>query len=188
MPTTTLHTSAEPAPESLREHAATARFGRLVSPDASHLTAFVAMVQESIATGETDQLVAERRLHRQPSLFLRQLGADGASGVIQFWLASEGEVLATATLRTRGSRWYGNLGFFVRPSRRGQGIGRALMHDLVRHARAHHVTAPEAVAAHDNAASRRAIEAAGGKLRDVVSEYGSTRCIYVFDPHAPDAG
>jgi GNAT superfamily N-acetyltransferase len=145
------------------------------------------MVAESVASGEPDQLVAHVTLQRRPAFLLRRLECERRE-TVRLWLVSGGEVIATASLRLRGSYWYGHLGAFVRPTRRNQGIARALTADLVTRAHAAGVAAPLSIAEVTNAASRRAIQAAGGKLLETVTEYGITRCIYGFEPEGGSSG
>lgn len=169
-------------PEGSATAVASAGFGQLVAPDAANLAAFAAMVAESVATGEPYQLAAHATLQRRPAFYLRRLESERRSETLRLWLVSADQVIATATLRLQASPWFGHIGTFVRPTHRNQGIARALTADLVTRAHAAGLAAPKAIAESNNLASRRAIEAAGGRLIAMVTEYGTTRCIYGFEP------
>jgi predicted acetyltransferase len=185
---TVIRFAASPVPEiRLPEIAESGRFGGLVTPGPEHLKGFAAMVAESVAASQSEQYVADAWLRRGPSYVLRRFEAERFAGVVRVWVVSGDAVLATGTVRIRGSKWFGNLGYFVRPTRRGEGVGRALMRDLVAVARGIGLDEPKAAVDTGNTASRRAVEAAGGTLVDRITELCWSRCVYVFRAHEPES-
>jgi predicted acetyltransferase len=102
------------------------------------------------------------------------------------WIVDNGRVLGGIALRTGDDdyvRWAGHIGYGLRPSARGRGIGTWALNRAVGEARDFGLERLLAVCAVDNAASAKTIERCGGVLECVRdSEVGPLRRYWIAVP------
>jgi predicted acetyltransferase len=149
---------------------------RLVEPDPSHEAAFFRL-RDEVATAEADfaPLVAVERDGFRPYLARLAAMRDGTaptkSGVpfSTFWLVdSSGEILAISSVRHRLTpallAYGGHIGFAVRPSARGRGVGGRTLSSSLSRAAALGIARARLTCDADNVGSRTVIERCGGAL------------------------
>jgi predicted acetyltransferase len=151
---------------------------RLVLPDVSHREALLEASGEMYAIGEWkitpdalaarfDLLIKELTAARDPST-----APPGTLSYIDFWLVEDTIWIGVLTLRPRITaelmRTGGHIGYVVRPSRRRQGYGTALLRLGLEQARNLGLTRVLLTCADTNLGSRKVIEANGGQLEDIV--------------------
>lgn len=96
--------------------------------------------------------------------------AVGRRRVLSWWVVEDGRVLGGAALRLGDDdlvRWAGHVGFGLRPSARGRGLGAWTLLRLLEQARGHGLESVLAVCAIDNTASAATIERCGGRSQGV---------------------
>lgn len=149
----------------------------LARPDARYREGFLAALRESHAEGALLNLDAAR-LAADFDGFVRAVldEEDRAKvrpgGVPQttFWLIDGGEFIGRSSFRhelTPALREFGgHIGYQIRPSRRRQGYGRAILRLTLDRARGHGLAEVLLTCDADNAGSRTIIEANGGRFAD----------------------
>ena len=94
----------------------------------------------------------------------------GQSRVLSWWLVEKARVLGGVALRVGDDdhvQWAGHVGFRLRPSARGRGLGTWALRSTLDQARTLGRQRVLAVCAVDNAASAKTIERCGGVLEEV---------------------
>lgn len=151
---------------------------RLVLPELSHREALLEAAPEMYEIGEWnitpdalaarfDALIKELTGARDPAT-----APPGTLPYIDFWLLEDTIWIGVLTLRPRITaelmRSGGHIGYVIRPSRRGQGYGTALLRLGLEQARNLGLTRVLLTCADTNLGSRKVIEANGGQLEDIV--------------------
>lgn len=156
----------------------------LQAPQARHRAAFLAMIDEFRRHGEAPH-------HQKP--LLRADGFDAHLAALQrseatpgrppwrpYWAmdAAMGELLGLTALRhtldAPMAEVGGHIGFQVRPSRRGQGLGRQIFGLTLAQARAHGLERVLVLCAPDNAPSLAVVRRHGGVFEREASAAGQT--------------
>ncbi|PRY44533.1 GNAT family N-acetyltransferase [Umezawaea tangerina] len=110
---------------------------------------------------------------RSPAGFaawVARLDAERAGGAVYRWIVEDGRVLGGIALRLGDAdlvRRAGHIGYGVRPSARGRGLGTWALGRMLDEARAAGLDRVRLVCAADNTASARTIERNGGVLEGV---------------------
>lgn len=161
---------------------------RLVEPASVWQAAFLDKAREWAASGESRYDLALRDFDAYLEKIERRRRGDdlepGKVPRVEFWLESEGQILAgvrvrlqlTEALMVRG----GHIGYDVRPSMRRRGIGTELLRLALSEARARGIARVLITCDEDNLGSRKVIEHNGGVLAEpiVSSESGERVCRY----------
>lgn len=167
---------------------------RLVEPASVWQDAFLHKAREWAAAGESRYELALRDFDAYlEKVERRRRGDDMDPGKVprlEFWLESEGQILAgvrvrlqlTEALMARG----GHIGYDVRPSMRRRGIGTELLRLALLEARARGIARVLITCDEDNLGSRKVIEHNGGVLAELVlsNESGECVCRYWIEPCA----
>ena len=145
----------------------------LVRPSPVHAGAYRAALAEFHAEGRLLDVHPDGVLAHIQELRLSAL-YPGQYGVCEsvYWGLVAGDFVGRVNLRheltPELTAWGGHIGYEVRPSRRREGHGHALLRGVLPQARALGLTRALLTCRADNAASLRIIEAAGGVLEDTV--------------------
>ena len=151
---------------------------RLVEPAPAHRAAFLEAVSEMHATGEWD-ITPEAMAARFDDL-LRELAAakDPAAAppdvlpCEDFWLFAGDVWVGLLTLRLQINQQFlrsgGHIGYIIRPSWRRRGYATAILRLGLEQARARGLPRVLLTCAETNIASRKVIEANGGRLENVL--------------------
>ena len=147
---------------------------KLVTPCAEYIDSYRALIREFAGRGEPlvphslsmaneptqeflDLVAAQSRGERLP---------EGFVPATMYWLVEDGEVVGVADLRHRLTdhlrREGGNIGYGIRPSRRGRGLATALLAQTLVKARELGLTEALVTCAKTNIASARTILKNGG--------------------------
>jgi predicted acetyltransferase len=119
------------------------------------------------------------RLAAQPDL------VDGATGhrCLYRWIVEDDRVLGGIALRYGSDdyvRWAGHIGYGIRPSARGRGLGSWALSQILDEARAVGLERALLVCAVDNLASAKTIERCGGVLEGIAdSKFGPVRRYWI---------
>ncbi|MFS8197132.1 GNAT family N-acetyltransferase [Streptomyces sp. CWNU-52B] len=160
----------------------------LVRPDEGLRVSFLEAVDENVAEGDLfgDTLKRELDVYggawREPDGFARYVAAvreqeleeggrpDGFVPASWFWYVDEGVYLGRIQVRHRLTPFLrdlgGHIGYGVRPSARRNGHATAMLGDVLPHARALGLDQVLVTCDTTNTASRKVIEANGGRLED----------------------
>lgn len=99
------------------------------------------------------------------------------------WLVDDARVLGGVALRVADDeyvQWAGHVGFGLRPSARGRGLGTWMLHRTLDQARARGRQRVLAVCAVDNTASAKTIERCGGLLEGIrLTPHGPARRYWI---------
>jgi predicted acetyltransferase len=151
---------------------------RLVLPDATHREALLEAAGEMQACGEWD--ISPAALGERFNTLIQDLVAardprtapPDVLPYTDYWLFDDGAWIGLLTLRPRITnellRRGGHIGYVIRPSRRRQGYGTALLRLGLEQAKAMGLTRVLLTCDDTNLGSRKVIEANGGQLEDVV--------------------
>jgi predicted acetyltransferase len=151
---------------------------RLVLPSIVHKDAMLEAAGEMHACGEweiTPEALAARFDTLLQELAAARDPATAPAGVlpyIDYWLLEDITWIGLLTLRPKITaelmRSGGHIGYVIRPCRRGQGYGTAILRLGLEQARILGLTRVLLTCADTNLGSRKVIEANGGQLEDVV--------------------
>lgn len=106
-----------------------------------------------------------------------------------FWLINEREYVGLLTVRHRLNDFLlkvgGNIGYQIRPSKRGQGYGKQLLHLGLQKAREMGIPRALVTCDENNVSSKKVIEYNGGQFEDAVEVEGSSvkKLRYWIDLH-----
>jgi predicted acetyltransferase len=151
---------------------------RLVLPDATHREELLEAAGEMQACGEWD--ISPAALGERFNTLIQDLVAardprtapPDVLPYTDYWLFDDGAWIGLLTLRPRITnellRRGGHIGYVIRPSRRRQGYGTALLRLGLEQAKAMGLTRVLLTCDDTNLGSRKVIEANGGQLEDVV--------------------
>jgi predicted acetyltransferase len=151
---------------------------RFVLPDATHRVALLEAAGEMQACGEWD--ITPAVLGERFDILIQDLVAardprtapPDVLPYTDYWLFDDGVWIGLLTLRPRITdellRRGGHIGYVIRPSRRRQGYGTALLRRGLEQAKAMGLTRVLLTCDDTNLGSRKVIEANGGQLEDVV--------------------
>lgn len=144
----------------------------LVAPDARYAGSFRAALAEFHAEGRNlDVSLDGVPAHISELRLAAVFPGPGQVPETTYWGVSGGEFLGRVGLRhtlTEGLlEWGGHIGYEVRPSARGRGVGHALLAGVLPHARALGLARVLLTCDDDNLASARIIERGGGVLEDL---------------------
>ncbi|MFD2470981.1 GNAT family N-acetyltransferase [Amycolatopsis silviterrae] len=99
------------------------------------------------------------------------------------WLVEGGQVLGGIALRSGPAeyvRWAGHIGFGIRPSARGRGLGSWALRQMLDEARSRGLSRVLLVCAAENLASAKTIEHAGGVLEELrQTDHGPVRRYWI---------
>lgn len=118
-----------------------------------------------------------------PAGFAAWVGSLTADRGVYRWLVEDGEVLGGIALRAGPAsyvRWAGHLGFGLRPSARGRGLGSWALHQMLPEARRLSLSRVLLVCEGENLASAKTIERAGGVLEEIrQTDHGPVRRYWI---------
>ncbi|WP_406637917.1 GNAT family N-acetyltransferase [Amycolatopsis sp. WGS_07] len=118
-----------------------------------------------------------------PAGFASWVSALTRSPAVHRWLVDGDQVLGGIALRSGPAeyvRWAGHIGFGIRPSARGRGLGSWALRQMLAEARSQGLSRVLLVCAAENLASAKTIERAGGVLEELrQTEHGPVRRYWI---------
>ncbi len=152
----------------------------LVDPNAADLPAFAEMVAASAALDESFFARWHRALTVAPDRYLRLAEKDRLRGLHRVWLRENGRIVGAGSAAGLAPTLFGHVGIFVHPVARGRGLGRFLASEMAQLAHVLGAAKPTATIEPGNAASRRALLAAGAVAAAPISFGREQRDVFVF--------
>ena len=151
---------------------------RLVLPTAKYKKSFLdGFTQESQYIDWTKEAVNKDFQGLIERLRGRSFGLYLPSGFVPdtyYWLVAGDEYIGTLTIRHRLNRHLmrigGNIGYMIRPDKRGRGYGKEILRLGLKKAKAMDFKKVLITVDEDNIPSRKVIEANGGVLKNVVDQ------------------
>ena len=163
----------------------------LVLPDGRYEPSYLASERELLALGTSASELAldgdafRARLERLAAFAAGVLPPGGRVQSTTLWLVDGDEYLGRISIRHRLTEllrvYGGHIGYDIRPSRRGQGLGTLLLRASLPHARALGIDPAMLTCDVANAASWRMIERCGG-TRESTFEHEGTLCYRYWLP------
>ena len=160
----------------------------LVAPSLRHTRSYVAALHEGFRRGAQERL-SERRIYQIEADFAAYIDAiTDQTGSVRlptgqivpkvpfsvFWLVEGDEFIGETHVRHKLNDYLikegGNVGYGIRPSRRGQGYGKLILALALDECRRIGLARVLLTCLQDNVASARIIEANGGELENVIAD------------------